>query len=123
MAGLHEELKRVGEFVASGTPAPEDSITGDSPHVLSSAILCGDRMAVVLINRKHRSALGNFTAVPVREVRVSVRIPPWIKASALEIVPAEGGAPVSGKLKSGCVNFTVDEIKDARCFLLRPKRR
>jgi len=123
MAGLHEELKRVGQVVQSGTPAPEDSVTSDSPHVLASAILCGDRMAVILINRCHRSALETFVAVPVRQVKVSVRIPPWIKASALEIVPAEGGAPVSGELKSGCLNFTVDEIKDARCFLLCPKRR
>jgi len=122
MAGLHEELKRVGEIVESGTPAPADWVKTDSPHILASVVLCGNEMAVVLINRSHRSAPETFVARPVRDVQVSVRVPPWIDASALQILPAEGGAVLPGQLDSDGLHFTADEVRDAHCFLLRLKR-
>ncbi len=123
MTGLHEELKRVGEFVESGTPVPGDWAKCSSPHVLASVVLSGDRMAVILINRSHRSALETFVARPVRDVKVTLRVPPWIKASVLEILPAEGGAPLPGQSDGGELSFMVDEVKDARCFLLSPRER
>ena len=123
MTDLHEELKCVGEVVKSGTPAPADCATTDSPHVLASALLCGEQMAVILINRKHGSALQTFVARPVSDVEVSVRVPPWIDASALEVFPAEGDEAVTRRLTGDTLHFVVDEVTDARCFLLRPKSR
>ena len=123
MAGFHEELGRVGEFVESGTPAPDGWVKCDSPSVLAQAVVSGEGIAVILVNRSHRSSLERFVARPVRGVEATLRIPPWIRASELEIIPADGGGPVAGELRAGELRFKVDEVKDARCFLVRPKGR
>jgi hypothetical protein len=123
MADMHSELKRVGEVVETGTPAPQDWVKAGSPNVYASALLCGDRIAVILINRAHRSALDRFTARPMRDVPISVRIPPWIEASRLEVIPADGQDSITPTACGDEVRFTVGEIKDARCFLLCPKLR
>ncbi|MCX6376540.1 MAG: hypothetical protein NTU88_11000 [Armatimonadetes bacterium] len=123
MADMHAELKRVGEVVQTGTPAPQDWVKAGSPNVYASALLCGDRIAVILINRAHRSALDRFTALPMHNVPISVRIPPWIEASRLEVIPADGADSITPTACGDEVSFTVGEIKDARCFILCPKLR
>ena len=120
MTGMHAELKRVGEIAQSGTPAPEGWVKTGSPNMHASALLCGDRIAVILINRAHRSALDRFTAKPMRDVEVSMRVPPWIDASKLEVIPADGSRPLPSSLRGNELTFTVSEIKDAGCFLLCP---
>lgn len=121
MTGLHEELARVGEVVSSGTPAPRDWVKCSSANVLASGLLCGDEMAVVLINLSHRSSLKRFTAIPVRDFEVSVRIPPWIDASEMEVHLADTGDPIPASVKGDTLSFTVDEVSDARCVLLTRK--
>ena len=123
MTGMHAELKRVGEVVQTGTPAPEGWVKAGSANVHASALLCGDSMAVVLINLAHRSALDRFTARPIRDVTISVRVPPWLDASKLELTPADGSAPTPAAMRGNELTFTVDEVKDARCFLLCPRSR
>ena len=123
MTDMHAELKRVGEVAQTGTPAPQGWAKAGSPSVYASALLCGDRIAVILINRAHRSALDRFTARPVRSVPISVRIPPWIEASRLEVIPADGADSITPTVRGDEVSFTAGEIKDARCFILCPKMR
>jgi len=121
MTGLHEELKRVGEVIASGTPTPADWVKCNSANVLASGLLCGDEMAVVLINLSHRSSLQRFTAIPVRDFEVSLRIPPWIDASGLEVHLADIGDSIASTVKGDTLSFTIDDVSDARCVLLRRK--
>ncbi|MDI6828851.1 MAG: hypothetical protein QME62_10235 [Armatimonadota bacterium] len=123
MVGLHDELSRVGDVVEMGTPAPASWIKCDNPNVLSGALLCGDRIAVVLINRCHRSYLENFIARPVRNATITLKIPPWIAADSLEIVTADSGNSVESRLENNILTFKVDEIYDARCFLLSRHKR
>ena len=121
MTGLHAELKRVGGFIASGTPSPPESVTCDSPNVLASGLLCGDRMALVLINLSHRSALDRFTVIPNRGIGIRIAVPPWMDASALEVVPAEGGAPLVVARDRVGLSFTVEEVAVARCLFVRSR--
>jgi hypothetical protein len=121
MTGLHEELARVGEVVKSGSPMPPDWVKCSSPNVLASGLLCGDEMAVVLINLSHRSSLRRFTAIPVRDFTVSLRIPPWIDASELEVRLADTGDTVATTVRGDVLSFTTDQVSDARCVLLRRK--
>ena len=120
MTGLHAELKRVGEVVESGTPAPDDWVKTSSPHIMAKAIVSNDAMAVVLLNLSHRSSLGSFIAKPVRDAEVTLRIPPWIRPP-LEVIPAEGNGSIAAKVTDGELRFTADEVVDARCFLVRPR--
>jgi hypothetical protein len=120
MTGLHAELKRVGEVVESGTPAPDDWVKTGSPHILARAVVSNDGMAVILLNLSHRSALGGFTTRPTRDVTVTLRIPPWIKGS-LEVIPADGNGSIAAKITDGELRFTADEVVDARCFLVIPR--
>lgn len=122
MTGLHDELKRVGDFVATGTPAPQDWAKSSSANLIVDTLLCGEEMAVVLINRSHRSALERFTSAPVRGATVTLPVPPWIDASSLEVVPAEGGEPLAVTRKSDGLHFAVDEVDVARCLFVRPRR-
>lgn len=121
MTGLHEEIRRVGDVTVSGTPVPQSWATASTPNVIARALLCGDEMAVVLINRSHRSSLDRFTAVPMCNVVVSLRVPPWIDASALRARLADTGSPLAVTLKGDTLSFTVDEVLDGRCVLLRRK--
>lgn len=123
MTALHAELKRVGEVVESGTPVPDGWIKTGSANVYASAVLSGNKMAVILINRAHRSEPGQFTARPTRDIDVSLRIPPWIDASRLKVVPADTSKPVSSTVHGNQLTFNVDEVKDARCFLLTQRIR
>ncbi len=118
MTNLHDELRRVGDVVEMGTPAPAGWIKCDTPNVLPGALLCGDRIAVVLINRCHRSYLENFVARPVRNATVTLKIPPWIAGDDLKIVAVESGSPVESRLENSTLTFKIDEIYDARCFLI-----
>lgn len=122
MTSLHEELKRIGKVAGSGTPVPAGWAKSSSPNVLLSALLSGDEMAVILINLGHRSSLDRFTAVPVRDIKVSLLIPPWMDASALEVVPAEGGDPLAVTRDRDGLHFTMDEVAIARCLLVSPRR-
>lgn len=121
MTAMHEELGRVGEVVSVGTPAPEGWAKAGSPNVYASAVLSGDRIAVVVINRAHRSALDRYTARPTRGVRVSVRVPSWMDAAKLDVITADGSAVTPATLTGGELSFTVDEVRDARCYLLVPR--
>jgi hypothetical protein len=123
MTGMHAELKRVGEVVQTGTPAPDAWVKAGSANVRASALLCGDSMAIVLINLAHRSALDGFTARPAREVTVFVRVPPWLDASRLDAVAADGSTTTPLTRSGSELTFVADEIRDARCFLLRPRAR
>jgi len=86
-------------------------------------VISGDKMAVILINRAHRSEPGQFTARPTRDIDVSLLIPPWIDASRLQVVAADTSKPVSSTVHGSELSFTVDEVKDARCFLLTQRVR
>lgn len=121
MTAMHAELKRVGEIAENGTPAPQGWVKTGSANVHASALLCGDRIAVIAINRAHRSALDHFTAKPMRDVTISMRVPPWIDASKLEVIPADGSRPMLSTVRGDELSFTVGEIKDAGCFLLCPR--
>lgn len=121
MTGLHEELLRVGETVASGTPAPDGWVACSSPNILARALLCGNEMAAVLVNRAHRSSLDRFTAAPTRGVNVSIRVPPWIDASTLEARLADDGSEPPTVLANGLLTLRIDQVKDARCVLIRRK--
>ncbi|HET6453147.1 MAG TPA: hypothetical protein VFI02_01970 [Armatimonadota bacterium] len=120
MTGLHAELKRVGEVVESGTPAPDDWVKTSSPHILAKTIVSNDAMAVVLLNLSHRSSLASFIGKPVGDTEVILRIPPWIKPP-LEVVPVDGNAPVAAKITGGELHFPADEVVDTRCFLVTPR--
>ena len=122
MRGLHEELMRVGKVAASGTPAPTSWVTCSSPNVLPSVLLSGDQMAVILTNLSHRSAVESFVAQPVKNSRIDLLVPPWMDASALEVVPVEGGTPLTVTRDRDRLHFTVDEVAVARCLLVRPRR-
>jgi len=122
MTGLNDELRRVGEVVSSGTPAPSGWMECSSPNLLPSVVVSGDRMAVILLNLNHRSALKTFVALPVKGARIDLRIPPWIDASELEVVPVEGGSPLSVTRDTDGLHFTVDEVVVARCLIVRPRR-
>jgi len=121
MTALHAELKRVGEIASVGSPAPPSWAKSSTPNVRTSLLVCGDRMAVVLINKAHRTRLEGFIATPMRDVTVSVRIPPWMGTSRLEVVPADASTPIPAELVGDELRFTVDEVRDARCFLICPK--
>lgn len=123
MTAMHEELKRVGEITDMGTPAPESWVKTGSANVRASAVLCGDRLAIVAVNLAHRSAPEQFTARVTRDVTISVHVPPWIRASALQVTPADGGASIPVAVNGEELSFTVDQIKDARGFLLTPRAR
>lgn len=118
MTGFHKELRRVGEVVESGSIVPEAWVRSDSPHVIAKGIVSADEMAVVLINRSHRSALGNFTVRPVLNQTVSVQLPPWLKASSLDLISAEGDH-LKPEIAGQEIRFTVDELRVARAFLLK----
>ena len=122
MTDMHAELMRVGEVVSEGTPAPMNWVTSSSPNLYARLIVSGDRMAVVLINRAHRTSLESFVASPVRGAEISIHIPAWMKSS-LGVVPADGGSSVPAKVVDGRLRFTADEVRDARCFLICPKSR
>lgn len=121
MTGLHAELMRMGDIAGMGGPAPASWATTDSPHIISSLILAGDSMAVVLINRSHRSGLEQFTARPVQNVKVTVRIPPWMKTTGFEVIAADTGEAIPAHMDAGIVSFTVSKVEVARGFLIQPK--
>ncbi|MCL6520478.1 MAG: hypothetical protein K6T99_11675 [Armatimonadetes bacterium] len=118
MTTLHNELRRVGEVAAIGTPAPANWAKCNTPNVLPGAILCGDKIVVVLINLSHRSSLETFAARPVREAIVTVKIPPWLDANALKVVALDSGDLIESQLQEDMLSFKINEIIDARCFLL-----
>ena len=120
MTPLHAELRRVGEVVESGTPAPDDWVKTSSPHILAKAVVSGDGIAVMLLNLSHRSSLASFVGKPVRDTEVILRIPPWIKPP-LEVVPADANAPVAAKITGNELHFPADEVVDTRCFLVTPR--
>lgn len=121
MTAMHKELRLVGEFIQSGTPAPASWVTTGSPNIYARAVLGGDAITVILINRAHRSALDRFTCRPAYGVKVSVRIPPWIKASRLRVVPADRPGEILSTVSGSDLSFTLDELRDARCFILYPR--
>jgi hypothetical protein len=121
MTAMHQELKRVGEIAESGTVAPQSWVKSGSANVWASALLCGDKIAIIAVNRAHRSALDRFTAKPMRDVKISMRVPAWIDASKLEVIAADGSQVVPSTLQGDELSFTVREIKDAGCYMLVPR--
>lgn len=118
MTAMHEELKRVRDFVQEGTPLPDGWSRASSANVYTDAIVSGDKMAVVLINRAHRSELPKYTSSPTRNVKVTLRIPPWMSASRFAVMAADSAKPIPHTLGDGELTFVADEVKDARCYLL-----
>jgi hypothetical protein len=123
MTAMHKELARVGEVAKNGTPAPDNWIRTNSANIYANVIISGDRMGVILINRAHRSALQQFTARPIENVTVTLRIPPWMNAAKLTAVAADSMNPVSINPGTQQLSFSVDKVKDASCILLQPEAR
>jgi hypothetical protein len=121
MTDMHAGLMRMGDIVGMGTPAPASWAASDSPHIISSLILAGDRMGVVLINRSHRSGLEQFTARPVQNVKMTIRIPPWMKTTGFKVTSADTGEAIPVHVEAENVSFTVSEIEVASGFLIQPK--
>lgn len=121
MTPMHKELMRVGEIAESGTPAPQSWVKAGSANVWASALLCGDSIAVIAVNRAHRSALDRYTAKPMRDVRISMRVPPWMDASNLHVTSADGSQVMPSSVQGDELSLVVGEIKDAECFLLVPR--
>ena len=121
MKPMHEELRRVGDIIDTGTPAPDSWVSSGDSGVHASAILAGDKMAVIAVNTTDVSALEQFTAHPADNVNVTVRIPSWIDASKLEVTAADSMKPVASNAHGNLITFTIDDVRDARCFLLRPR--
>lgn len=120
MTAMHEELKRVGEVIESGTRTPDNWVSAPSANVYASGIISVDKMAVVVINRGASSQLQQFTSTPARDVKIAVRVPAWIDASKLEVVSADGSKVVPSTTDGAVLHFTADEVNDARCFILAP---
>ncbi len=121
VTGLHTELMRMGDVVGMGTPAPASWATSDSPHVIPSLVLAGDRMGLILINRSHRSALEQFVGRPVENVKVSIRVPSWIGARDLQVTATDTGESIPAHTEVGILSFTVGKLGVARGFLIQPK--
>ncbi len=117
MTGLHAELSRIALLVATGTPAPAEWVTADSPQVMASALVCGERLLVVLINKNHRSALESFTCQPIGKTQIAIQLPPWIRGKDLHIT-TPGRRPVGGRDDNGVFRFVVDELQVAEAFVI-----
>lgn len=122
MTPMHAELKRVGEVVSIGSVAPEGWVKASSANLYARALVCGDKMAVVLINRAHRTELERFVASPVRDVNVTVRIPAWVGAGRFAVTAADDMDSSVQVAQGSELVFSVDEVKDARCYLIEPRR-
>lgn len=123
MTPMHEELMRVGEVVQSGTPAPSGWVKADSANVYADAVVSEKGVAVVLINRAHRSELPKYTSRPTQNVKVTVQIPQWMAAHRLGVVAADDMKNVASALEGHELTFTADVVKDARCYLLTAGKR
>lgn len=121
MTGLHAELMRLSEVASVGTPAPVKWCRSDSPQLSSSLVLGGDRMAVILLNLAHRSALGQFTVLPVTGAHVTVVVPPWMNAHRYRIVPADGGKSTVVQVEDGAITFTVDRVGADAGYVIEPR--
>ncbi len=121
MKPMHEELKRVGEVVGIGVPAPESWVKSDDRNVQASAVIGDDSIAVIVVNTADRSAPEQFVAQPATKVGISVAVPSWIDASKLQVTAADSSQIVASAVRDNEITFSIDELRDAQCFLLRPR--
>ncbi len=122
MTGLHAELMRLSDVISVGTPAPAGWCRSNSAQLLPSLVLGGDRMAVILLDLAHRSALDQFTVLPVTDAKVTVVIPPWMNSREYRVVPADGGKTTDVQVEDGMISFTVDRVGAAAGFVIEPRK-
>ena len=78
MTALHWQVRRVGDLAVRGTAA--HIAKGDRTEVTTHALVCADEAVVIaLINNTALSEKEQFTVEDQREVKVTVRVPHWLK--------------------------------------------
>ncbi|HIE53183.1 MAG TPA: hypothetical protein EYP85_15635 [Armatimonadetes bacterium] len=117
LTALHGELQRVGRWAAQGENAP--LAQARPKEVAAYALLCGEAVLVILLNRQVRSTLETFLAPPVDGVQVTVALPPWKKAEKWQVVHLRDETFLPCSFGAGKVTFEVPQVKVAEAFLVQ----
>ncbi|MDD3925447.1 MAG: hypothetical protein PHT33_02190 [bacterium] len=87
---LNAEMQMVGSLLVTGEPLPLARVNVDT--IEPGTIVCGESAVVlVLVNRNYIEKLSEpFSYRPAKKVKVTLRLPAWIKAGDVFMVDANG---------------------------------
>ena len=116
---LNAEMQMVGGLLATGEPLPLARVNVDT--IEPGTIVCGESAVVlVLVNRSYIEKLSEpFRYRPAEKVKVTLRLPAWIKAKDVFVVDHSGPRRIGYRQEGrGSISMTFDRIDLTRMVVI-----
>jgi hypothetical protein len=88
--------------------------------VFARALVADDGMLIICINEKGKSEREGYVPHPLRNLRISVELPPWLKPKRAEEIKDGEFHPLPFKIgKEGVLQFLLPTLDSATLVLLK----
>jgi hypothetical protein len=114
---INRELERVGPSLATGCPLAV-KVTAPRPLWIR-AIVSGTRhLILVMVNNDFVATGEQFTQNPLRDARIVVEVPPWLKVAHVVEIRADQNQALEFESSGNSVSFTLPEITSGKMVVL-----
>ena len=114
---INEELEAVAPLIPISHPV--NLARTDAKGLRTWALLYGpEAVLVVLINENYRSVRDGFEVNPVKDVRVSLPVLPWLKPREVVLLSKDSAMPLPVEEHNGEILLRVGEVNTAKLVLI-----
>jgi len=114
---VYKNLRAVSHIIYKTQPM--DIVQGPD-GVFARALVADDGMLIICINEKGKSEKEGYVPHPLRNLRISVELPPWLKPKRVEEIKDGEFHPLPFKIgKEGVLQFLLPTLDSATLVLLK----